>query len=464
MQEAVELGEGLAIEYTRDSPLFRQQVLAFEETFSKFPNYCSSVLDALTNMEAVLGIMQDAHNKLKNALSGRRITADGTKNESSSARSLFTNAFPKLGDLGDNLRIMNQLLSDLQSASGSLREGINREVVPIFQKLAAESDLTAERQLHKEMEINFKDYENLLGSALSSRTKLSEAQTASIIEIRSDYELKRFDLVTQLNNLDCKKKLMLTSAICTLHSRLLESQRISNSAVTDAAAQFDTLRANLLIAEQSMKRNASLWDSVRGRLQGELIGALPPPGAPAGALSPVQPRSHLGFYSYSSTLTTEVLSSGTRNATFDENRHARDDGVFKQGYLFVPGLFFKKYRRWYRLYSSKLYLVELLPNADAPTCTVTIVCDVQGATICAKPGTVPHKFIIATKDGRRFEFQAENEDEMIKVGYSLNMKIYIYLKLINRSIYFALFKKKINLDLVDLLSPTLFQWSDGTTY
>lgn len=35
-----------------------------------------------------------------------------------------------------------------------------------------------------------------------------------------------------------------------------------------------------------------LWGRVRARLQGELIGAMPAPGAPPGSFSPIQPRRH----------------------------------------------------------------------------------------------------------------------------------------------------------------------------
>jgi hypothetical protein len=69
-----------------------------------------------------------------------------------------------------------------------------------------------------------------------------------------------------------------------------------------------------------------LWGRMRARLQGELLGAMPPPGAPPGALSPIQPRKHHGIPLYSVAITTEVLSINTRRATFDDTRHANDEG------------------------------------------------------------------------------------------------------------------------------------------
>ena len=35
-----------------------------------------------------------------------------------------------------------------------------------------------------------------------------------------------------------------------------------------------------------------LWERVRARLKGELMGSMAAPGSPPGALAPVQPRPH----------------------------------------------------------------------------------------------------------------------------------------------------------------------------
>jgi hypothetical protein len=43
-----------------------------------------------------------------------------------------------------------------------------------------------------------------------------------------------------------------------------------------------------------------------------------------------------------------------------------------------------------------------------------IVCDIFQANVVAKPGNMPHKFIITTSSNQKVELQAENEDEMVK--------------------------------------------------
>ncbi len=69
-------------------------------------------------------------------------------------------------------------------------------------------------------------------------------------------------------------------------------------------------------------------------------------------------------------------------------------------------------RRWHRLYSTKLYIVEVVPH-DA-TCSLNIFCDVSGCTVFMKSTEEsPYTFTIITKDNNKHEFQAESEDEAV---------------------------------------------------
>eukprot|EP01035_Chromulina_nebulosa_P023201 gene23201-30075_t len=124
-------------------------------------------------------------------------------------------------------------------------------------------------------------------------------------------------------------------------------------------------------------------------LQSEIRGTLPPPNSPPGAYSPFQPRQRVGMLVYSANINTEVLSSGTRSATIQDLSHSRDDGIFKQGYLFISKTLTIQ-RKWHRLYESKLYVIE---NSSTST--------------------------TSTNKGKRLEFQADNEDEMISWIYAL---------------------------------------------
>lgn len=170
------------------------------------------------------------------------------------------------------------------------------------------------------------EYEAKLSSALLTRDKLSPNAVNDLQQTRSRYEMARFDLVDSLNRLDGKKKIALTQASCCLYDTYIKCNELLLKQQSNAIESINRTQHDAVEAATTMTRNASLWQFVRARLEGELAGAMPPPGAPPGALSPVQPRWHPGMPVYTANITTEILSFGSRHATFEDLRHARDDG------------------------------------------------------------------------------------------------------------------------------------------
>lgn len=395
---------GVSLEFTRDSPLFRQQLSAYEQSQGQFSNYINGIQNSWLDVERAITTLYEAQCKFSSSLTG---------SSGGYSRCLFTNSFPKLGTLSDTLRIVSETMLAHNAMMVTWKEGVRAEVLPILEDLAKE-DFSTEKQIKKEMNESFQEYESLLDNALLNRSKKTELQCSKIIKSRSDYELKRFEIVSRINQLDCKKKLMLTKAMCSIHGLYAGFSNTMNSTLDKIEPIFTSLRESSIEADKVMKTNSMLWEGLGKRLQGELIGAMAPPGAPPGALSPVQPRSHSGYTAYTATLTTEVLSPGTRSANYEDMRHARDDGIFKQGYLFVQsGVFFgRRRRKWHRLYATKLYTVEVIANSAE--CNMEIVCDVFHSTVATKLGDMPHKFIVTTTGNQKVELQAENEDEMVK--------------------------------------------------
>jgi hypothetical protein len=311
------LGDGLAIEYTRDSPLFRQQVSAFEDSFQMLPDYCKNVVTCLAEVDRGYAVLKEAHTKLASALAGR---------EGGFSRSLFTNAFPTLGDLSETLRMVADALVGINNVHEQLRENLKNDVTPLFEELSRE-DLSTEKALQRKMEKGFDDYEYKLGCALQSRdTKIAQEQTDDISNTRKEYELARYDLVSRLNQIDSKKKVMLTQAACNVHIAYSQMEDGVRQQLQASADTINNLANTTIESGELMVRKEALWSFVRAKLSGELMGAMPPPGAPPGALSPVQPRWHPGMPVYTANLSTEVMSAGSRSATFEDMRHARDDG------------------------------------------------------------------------------------------------------------------------------------------
>ena len=281
-----------------------------------------------------------------------------------------------------------------------------------------------ERKLRKkELDRLYTEYETSLASALSSRAKPTIGKEMELVEIRKEYELCRFDMVADLNKLNGNKKRLLCQAVSSIYNCYIGFYYSATNFLTKKCQSasgrgedYDKLEKGLIEVKQTARLHDELWDSVRQKLEGEVIGAAAPPGAPPGSLSPIQPRIHSGMAIYTNTLTTEVLSNDTRSAAYEDVRHARDDGVFKQGYLFINSgsYFMRPKRKWHRLFSSKLYIVENPKDIDDPSCESTIVADITGSSVTAKPGKIPHLFVLITAENKKIDLQAENDDEMVQ--------------------------------------------------
>ena len=192
------LGENIALEYVRDSPLFRQQLNAFEESCSGIAGYAKSVLAALKEVDSAVVTLQQAHTKLASTLTGR---------EGGYSRCLFTNAFPKLGTLTNNLHEAASALEDINRNFDMYRDMLSQDIGGIINDLTVIDDNEASK---RHMEKLHESFEAKLLSTLSSRSVASSALTNEMCNLRSEFELARFDLVVKLNKENCKKKYILS--------------------------------------------------------------------------------------------------------------------------------------------------------------------------------------------------------------------------------------------------------------
>ncbi len=310
MRSAESIGEalsvGLACEYVKDSPLFRQSVSAFETSFATFSPYCEGVVAALRSYNAALVNFEKVQSQLRSAIDGK------TKQES---RCLFTNSLPNLGNLNESLDGLKQMLDVFGESLRTYRFGIEREVLPIVAQLQKESNMEIERTMISDIALKKEKYEKLLLSTLRNKKRLSEVNedissnvNSKILSLRSSYELTRFDLVKQLNCLDSQKKIKLTEVCCNFSSLLQQLQASLFRTDEKIASKLEQLPE----AQRILERNEKLWSGTRSRLEAEIVGCLPPPGSPLGAFSPgerlidLPPEGCL----FSAQLTTEVLSAG----------------------------------------------------------------------------------------------------------------------------------------------------------
>jgi len=423
------LGEGLALEFTRDSPFARQHFPVFEDDGLALAAYCSSVHSAISNVEQTLRAQAAAQEELRLALLGNP----------PSRRALFSKSVPSLAPLSETIHKVASLLEELSCAQLSLQEGLSKNVKPFLEALKDESAVLVSRARRTEMEAKRATYEKLLCSALQQGGTLSEDTHSKILQARVEAELRRYDIVLNVNRLDTLKVCTLTRAMLALHQEVSLAHEAASSALTVSAAALQSSQGQLETAERSMEVKDELWQGMATRLKHELLCQLPPPNSPLLAACPVQPRAHRhnDYYSLSFALTTEILSGGTRNARFEERRHALTrDGVYRQGWLLQRMGFFSggaTRRQWFRLHQNLLNVVTSSSSGGGgsssnnnnnksssgggsfSTTDTQVVCDVSGAVVSHVGEGALFGFRLTLAGGRRsFDFQAENEEELVK--------------------------------------------------
>jgi hypothetical protein len=261
---------------------------------------------AIESVDKAFGSLQEAQSKLSSAILGRDV---------GNGRCLFTNAHPELGKLSDTTRMIADILNSMNNVQKAFQESWRNEVGGIVHELISIDDEAERNAKRKAMEKLSDDYESKLCSALSNRNKLSPKQESDIIEVRKQYELSRFDLVAELNKLDGKKKRLLCHTIHSIYNSYAGYFYSTEKILSQSRKDFTALEENLFKVRAVATENEELWGCVRAKLEGELIGAAAPPGAPPGALSPIQPRNHIGMPTYTSSISIEVLSSDTRSVS-----------------------------------------------------------------------------------------------------------------------------------------------------
>ncbi len=237
--------------------------------------------------------VQIAHSNLAVKLLGRTDV---------SARCLFTNAFPELGDLTQNLHQVCDVMSSLNSVFEACCSRLVDQVDLLLKTLSPE-DTSATERMTKNVDRLGAEYESKLLDILESRKKLRTGSEHEIMTCRKEYELARYDLVSKVNENDRNKKLMLTQATCDIFYMFHTVFADGFNIVDAQLPYFGKIQNRAVEVEKQMPVIKSVWMQLWAKLEGELMGALPAPGSPVGALSPINPRQHqvcdivLMFYS-----------------------------------------------------------------------------------------------------------------------------------------------------------------------
>jgi hypothetical protein len=161
------------------------------------------IRSAIRGVSTAIENLEHAHLQLGASLIGR--SADGTT--SSSSRCLFTNALPKLGLLTNTLHEISDTFSRLNDNLESFKSSLNTEITQLLTQLENHSTLKINKKKYDKLS---EVYEHALISSVSSRDYLTSHTENDLCNLRMNYELQRFDYVSQLNQNDCLKKFLLT--------------------------------------------------------------------------------------------------------------------------------------------------------------------------------------------------------------------------------------------------------------
>lgn len=408
---ALLLGPNVSLEYTRDSPMFRRSTEAFEETLGGLEVMVKELCELLRAWSAAQSQADAAARAVSAWMRDRR-----------HARSLFSGAHASLGDLSETLA---DLAGDIEAMTSN-----RSELAYAMSELAGR---LAKFRTHEVGDVaGFRErtwklgdeYEAKLSRAL---VRLSKDEEVALETSRRHFETARFALVRHLNGVDAKKRLVLTAELFEHGTQALRNYYARGLEYMDrpeAAAKRRLIPRALEVVESRARIDDALWDKVLDRLEAELDGELPPPGAPSSARGyGPPPRSSAnpdlwgtdGAPPWSVGLSTEVLSQSSLDASRRDLAHARDEAVLKQGYLhrrdvdgitsLVESLASKNRRKWHRLHDGALYVVDAADERR--------LCKMAGCAV-HRGNAGPFAFAIVRPDGHRLSFQAENDDELIR--------------------------------------------------
>lgn len=425
---ALALAENVSVEYTRDSPMFRRAAEAYESSVEGLDELLRELCDRLRTWTAAQAEADEAAKRVSAWLRDRR-----------HSRALFSSAHAALPEATVACRRMSEELDELIRNRSELAYAVSSMTGRLSKFRVHEVGNVTEfrAQVWRLGEV----YEARLAETLRlDAGDVSEESVAKLEEARARFETARFALVRHLNAIDAKKRLIMAEACSELTDGAIDVyyRRGLHRCEASTERRGLTLRA-IAVAKDRAEIDERLWQVILDRLEAELHGELPPPGAPGkaraegpparllAAESKALPQLTAGTPTWSAALNTEVLSHSSLSASKFDLAHVRDEGILKQGYLHrrdvdgLSGLFDtmagRSRRRWHRLHNGALFIVE---DANERRLCDLRGCDVHRGYHKARDSTSggvlagSFAFAIIRPDGHKLAFQAENEDELIK--------------------------------------------------
>ena len=402
LNQPIQVGKHVVLDFVEDSPMFRKQVEGFEASFRGLRSYLSEITSQ-TKAYVIAGkSLSEAGRTLAKAL-------DSTH----AARALFTTSYGDIGDLTFILSEFQRVLLEVQDARDAHLDTLETVFYTPL-KVMMEYEVKSALDLQKEVAKLGEDYETLLHKSLhparsilspshrhsSSSSSSSHSQPCTshpsssknknntLEGLKWKYEKSRYDLVRYLNRFDGKKKISLVECI----HKSLRSLMSFNSTLRNICTDF---RESLVRQERKIERaheeyvaEDKMWWTQRLKLEHQ---------------------ARASVYS----LPIQLLSLQTHDQL---NRNTNPD---IQGYLYVRGGRFssssgahtslkiqkKQKRLWFHITAGKLYHIR---RKDL---VLDVICDLMLATV-KDQNQIMNGFEIIDSTPQTHTFQAETYEEM----------------------------------------------------
>mmetsp|Transcript_20948 Transcript_20948/g.30198 ORF Transcript_20948/g.30198 Transcript_20948/m.30198 type:complete len:833 (+) Transcript_20948:91-2589(+) len=259
-----------------------------------------------------------------------------------------------------------------------------------FVKLEAKSV----RKLKNAVSQNSEVYESALAKFLSLKTSVDDEvvhrKEAELATMRKELELSRYDLVTELNSLETKKKFQLCERTCSALYIYLGFFHQCHTMVATMEPAMRQLTSEMSRARDDFRREAILREAKRIQLKNDLEKDKKKDTknrsliAAAASKSKVKVRNSLNMAAVftrelgkSHQAPTSTLSTIGEDL---ESEMARDDEVGKAGFLWkkTSNMMKEWKRRWFFIQNGKLYYARTDNLSDSPP---TLVCDLLISTV-----------------------------------------------------------------------------------
>ncbi|CAM9741659.1 unnamed protein product [Ectocarpus sp. 13 AM-2016] len=255
------LGRNAALEYSRDSPMFRKRMWAFQDTLKPLQGHTTRIL-----------ARADEYCQAGEEFRQKGVSLAEELYSKEASRVMFSNNFiaEGIGDLAANMFRFTTALKQVHELVALLVDSVKSGLAaPLHDFNEGFRDLD---DLADELDIRGREYESTLSKALDQRELPTEGPLHDkAARARWDFELFRFDVVRYMNQLDSKKVLLLETGINNTFYALLAFFQGGGSICGEMEKSMRRRQVVLDGMNKRHDRDNALWAYVRSRLEVKCI-------------------------------------------------------------------------------------------------------------------------------------------------------------------------------------------------